>query len=128
MAKAGGQLLEAGGKVLGGVATVADGVQVLGGVNNIAQGNVATGTTDVISGGVSLGLDVAGGVALKTGVATGGTVALVGVAAGGSVALATETVHAAIEGRETPLEVADKFYGTHFSNIIGWIAGDYSGR
>lgn len=64
----------------------------------------------------------------STGVATGGTLALVGVAAGGSVALATETVHAAIEGRETPLEVADKFYGTHFSNIIGWIAGDYSGR
>jgi hypothetical protein len=47
------------------------------------------------------------------------------VLAGVSVGIAAVTVDAAIKGEDTPLDVADKFYGTHFGDIYGWVKGDY---
>ena len=60
---------------------------------------------------------------------TAATAAVTGaaiLAAVGSVALAGETIHAAATGQETPIDVADKFYGTHFGHISGWLRGEYS--
>jgi hypothetical protein len=52
-------------------------------------------------------------------VVTGGAV----VAAAGSVLLVCVTVSAAVDGAETPIEVADQFYGTHFGDMSGWVQG-----
>jgi len=54
-----------------------------------------------------------------------GTAGAVAAAAGG-VALAGATIYAASKGEETPIEVADDYYHTHFADIWGWIKGDYS--
>jgi hypothetical protein len=45
-----------------------------------------------------------------------------------SVGLAAETARASIQGRETPIDVADKFYGKHFADIAGWVSGRYRRR
>jgi hypothetical protein len=50
------------------------------------------------------------------------------VAATGSVALLGTTVHSAVKGEKTPIDVADEFYGTHFGDIVGWVSGQYSRR
>jgi RHS repeat-associated protein len=42
------------------------------------------------------------------------------IAAAGGVAVAYETIEAAREGRKTPVEVADEFYGTRFGDLVGW--------
>lgn len=48
------------------------------------------------------------------------------VVAGGSVILVCLTAKALFEGRQTPLDIADTFYGTHFSDIQGWSQGCYA--
>ncbi|WNG35552.1 hypothetical protein F0U61_19170 [Archangium violaceum] len=48
------------------------------------------------------------------------------VAAGGSVVLVCLTAKAALDGRQTPLNIADTFYGTHFGDLQGWVQGCYS--
>ncbi|WP_143196001.1 hypothetical protein [Archangium sp. Cb G35] len=48
------------------------------------------------------------------------------VAAGGSVVLVCLTVKAAMDGMETPIDIADTFYGTHFGDIHGWVQGCYA--
>lgn len=48
------------------------------------------------------------------------------LAAGGSVVLVCLTASAAWDGRETPLDIADTFYGTHFGDIQGWSQGCYA--
>ena len=50
------------------------------------------------------------------------------VAAGGSVVLVCLTLKDALDGRQTPLELADTFYGTHFGDIQGWAQGCYAPR
>jgi len=50
--------------------------------------------------------------------ATAAVTAGAAVAAAGSVALLGKTIQAALEGTETPIEVADKYYGTHFASIF----------
>jgi hypothetical protein len=55
-------------------------------------------------------------------VVTGGAV----VAATGSVLLVCLTVSAAVDGAETPIDVADKFYGTHWGDVSGWVQGQHS--
>jgi hypothetical protein len=45
-----------------------------------------------------------------------------------SVGLAAESTRAAIKGEDTPVDVADKFYGTHFGDIYGWVTGAYANR
>jgi hypothetical protein len=43
-----------------------------------------------------------------------------GIAAAGSVTLLAATARSAIRGEQTPIETADKFYGTEFSDIYLW--------
>ncbi|MFY0564506.1 hypothetical protein ACN28E_11695 [Archangium lansingense] len=35
------------------------------------------------------------------------------------------TVEAAVDGSETPIDIADEFYGTHFGDVSGWVQGQY---
>lgn len=67
----------------------------------------------------------ASGLALKSAelAAIGGTVSTIGLGIGlvtGSTVLLTDTIRAAATGDVTPLEVADKFYGTKFSDLTDW--------
>ncbi|WP_143195580.1 hypothetical protein [Archangium sp. Cb G35] len=50
------------------------------------------------------------------------------LAVGGSVVLVCLTVKAALDGRPTPLDIADTFYGTHFGDVQGWFQGCYAPR
>ena len=52
--------------------------------------------------------------------------AAVGVALVGSLVLVGVTIHSAASGEPTPIDIADKFYGTHFGDIVGWVVGRYS--
>ncbi|MFY0525888.1 hypothetical protein ACN28I_22985 [Archangium gephyra] len=63
-----------------------------------------------------------------TGATTGKTLLAGGalMAAGGSVVLVCLTLKAALDGRQTPLDIADTFYGTHFGDLQGWIQGCYA--
>jgi len=77
-------------------------------------------------GGLDLSIGTAiavkkGAIIAETGIAAGGIAALATVAAGGAVYLLGETIRAAVKGVETPIEVADKYYGTGFADIPGWI-------
>lgn len=120
--------LGTGGKVVGGALAVGGaalgGVKIGSGVNKIIEGKTAEGAIDIAEGGAELGLSIGVEAAIKSGsVAVGGSgaaLALAGVAAGGSVALAAETARAAVRGEKTPLEIADEYYGTGFSDIYGW--------
>jgi len=47
------------------------------------------------------------------------------IAAVGSGVLVCATVSAASDGVETPIDIADNYYGTHFSDVFGWIQGEY---
>ena len=117
------------------VGSAVGGYQVGKGINKMFEGKAGEGAVDVGEGTANLGLTIGVAVALKAkvvvveaGAAAGGVAALAGIAAAGSVTLAAETARAAVRGEETPLEVADKFYGTHFGNIYGWVTGAYSKR
>ncbi|WP_160174585.1 hypothetical protein [Archangium violaceum] len=35
------------------------------------------------------------------------------------------TVEAVVDGSETPIDIADEFYGTHFGDVAGWVQGQY---
>lgn len=48
------------------------------------------------------------------------------VAAGGSVVLVCLTLEAALNGTQTPLDIADTFYGTHFGDLQGWVQVCYA--
>ncbi|WP_147333125.1 hypothetical protein [Archangium gephyra] len=74
----------------------------------------------VPEGGTVAGEVGAGGAAGEL-VVTGGAV----VAAAGSVLLLCFTVEAAVDGSETPIDIADEFYGTHFGDVSGWVQGRY---
>ncbi len=47
------------------------------------------------------------------------------VAAAGSVLLLCFTVKAVVVGEQTPIDIADEFYGTHFGDVSGWVRGRY---
>ncbi|WP_143196184.1 hypothetical protein [Archangium sp. Cb G35] len=74
----------------------------------------------VPEGGTAAGEVGAGGAAGEL-VVTGGAI----VAAAGSVLLLCVTVEAAVDGSETPIDIADEFYGTHFGDVSGWVQGQY---
>ena len=61
------------------------------------------------------------GVAAGEALVTGGAV----VAAAGSILLLCFTVKAVVEGEQTPIDIADTFYGTHFGDVSGWVQGRY---
>ena len=63
----------------------------------------------------------AGGVAGEV-VGVGGAV----VAAIGSGLLVCLTASAAADGKKTPIDIADNYYGTHFGDMNGWAQGRYS--
>ncbi|WNG54708.1 hypothetical protein F0U59_07900 [Archangium gephyra] len=46
-------------------------------------------------------------------------------AAAGSVLLLCFTVKAVVDGEQTPIDIADKFYDTHFGDVSGWVQGRY---
>jgi len=124
-----GKALEVGGGVLG---SATGGWQVGTGIDQLAQGKTGEGTVNVAEGGVNLGMTIGVPALVKSGaiVAGGGAIAVTAVTlvATASVGLAAETARAAVKGEETPLDVADKFYGTHFGDIYGWASGKYSKR
>ncbi|MFY0524417.1 hypothetical protein ACN28I_15005 [Archangium gephyra] len=68
-------------------------------------------------GTTAAGAGTAGGEALVTGGAV--------VAATGSVLLLCLTVKAVMDGEQTPIDIADEFYGTHFGDVSGWVQGRY---
>lgn len=74
----------------------------------------------VPEGGATAG-EAGTGVATGEALVTGGAVA----AAAGSVVLLCLTVTAVVDGTETPIDIADRFYGTHFGDAAGWIQGQY---
>ncbi|HLL04093.1 MAG TPA: hypothetical protein VK539_26140 [Myxococcaceae bacterium] len=47
------------------------------------------------------------------------------VAAVGSGLLVCLTARAALEGEKTPIDIADRYYGTHFGDVKGWVQGQY---
>ncbi|HYO55303.1 hypothetical protein [Archangium sp.] len=61
------------------------------------------------------------GAAAGEALVTGGAV----IAAAGSVLLLCFTVKAVVDGEQTPIDIADKFYGTHFGDVSGWVQGRY---
>ncbi|MCY1078797.1 hypothetical protein [Archangium lansingense] len=61
------------------------------------------------------------GAAAGEALVTGGAV----VAAAGSVLLLCFTVKAVVDDEQTPIDIADKFYGTHFGDVSGWVQGRY---
>lgn len=77
----------------------------------------------VPEGGTAAGEAGAGGAAGEL-VVTVGSV----VAAAGSVLLFCFTVEAAVDGSQTPVEVADEFYGTHLGDVSGWVQGQYRSK
>lgn len=125
-----------GGRVMQGLAVLGaltGGIQVGSGINKIIEGKAVNGAIDVGEGSANLGLSIGTAVAVKagvltteTGLAAGTLTAGAGLAAAGSVMLLAETARAASMGEDTPIDVADKFYGTHFGDIYGWVKGDYS--
>ncbi|MFL5346059.1 MAG: hypothetical protein ACJ8AT_14820 [Hyalangium sp.] len=61
------------------------------------------------------------GAAAGEALVTGGAV----VAAAGSVLLLCFTAKAVVAGEQTPIDIADKFYGTHFGDVSEWVRGRY---
>lgn len=68
-----------------------------------------------------------GGAAVGAGGAAGEAVVVGGafVAAVGSGLLVCLTARAALEGEKTPIDIADRYYGTHFGDVKGWVQGQY---
>jgi hypothetical protein len=67
------------------------------------------------------GAKVGAGVAAGEVVVVGGAV----VAAVGSGLLVCLTASAAANGEKTPIDIADEYYGTHLSDVKGWVQGQY---
>lgn len=69
----------------------------------------------------------AAGAEVVAGGAAGETVVVVGafIAAVGSGLLVCLTARAALDGKKTPIEIADEHYGTHFGDVKGWVQGQY---
>jgi hypothetical protein len=103
------------------------GLQIGTGLDEMFHDRVGEGAVDSAEGSANLGLTIGSYAAVKSGalVAEAGTGAaavtlLAGVAAGGSITLLASTARAAVRGEETPIEIADKYYGTSFSDIYSW--------
>jgi RHS repeat-associated protein len=130
-----GRVLEGIGKFAAVFGSLLGGVQVGTGIDMMINGKVGEGAVNVGEGSANLGLSIGTTAAVKAGVLTteaglaaGVVTTGAGLAAAGSIFLVAETARAAIKGEETPIDIADKFYGTHFGNIYGWVTGAYSKR
>jgi hypothetical protein len=69
----------------------------------------------------SAGAAVEAGIPAAELVVVGGAV----IAAVGSGVLVCATANAAADGEKTPIDIADGYYGTHFSDVLGWAQGQY---
>lgn len=69
----------------------------------------------------SAGAAVSAGIPAAEVVVIGGVV----IAAVGSGVLVCATASAATDGEATPIDIADQYYGTHFSDVLGWAQGQY---
>ena len=115
------------------VGALSSGWQFGTGLNQLATGAHGEGAINVVQGGFGLGSGIGVPMAVKaagegaSALIGGSSLALSGVTllAGASVGLAAETARASLRGQETPIDVADKFYGTHFADIAGWVSGRY---
>jgi RHS repeat-associated protein len=130
-----GQVLRGLGTIAAVGGSLAGGMQVGTGVDKMLNGKVGEGAVDVGEGSANLGLSIgttaavkAGVITTEAGLAAGALTVGAGLAAAGSVLLVAETARAAVKGGETPIDIADKFYGTHFGDIYGWVTGAYSSR
>jgi hypothetical protein len=119
-----GQVVEVGGGVLG---AATGGWQAGTGIDQLVHGKTSEGAINLAEGSINLGFTIGVPALLKSGavVAGGGAAAVTGATllATSSVGLAVETARAAARGEETPIDVADTFYGTHFGDIYGWVTG-----
>ena len=121
--------------VAAGLRSVAGNMQRLGSQTLTAAGIASTAIVSAAKAAPAAIVTTAkaawAGLTTEVSVGAAGTTAVtVGafVAAAGSVALVGTSAYAAAKGREDPIDVADKFYGTHFGNIYGWVTGVYSKR
>ncbi len=103
------------------------GWQVGRGVDEIGRGRVGEGAIDLTEGAANLGLTVGTSAATKAGLlvgeagsAAGGLTLAAGAAAAGSVTLAAQSARAAVNGEATPVEVADRYYGSQLGDIARW--------
>jgi hypothetical protein len=120
-----GTVFEGLGKGLAVVGSASAGWQTGQGIEGLIEGRKGAGI-DLAEGGANLFLTIGtpllvrGGALVADAAAGAGAVTFgAGLAASGSVALAAETARAASEGRKTPIEIADEYYGSHVSNL-GW--------
>jgi hypothetical protein len=92
------------------------------------EGLSGEGLGDGVPQGV-LRLVPEGGPAAEAGAGgAAGEVVVVGgavVAAVGSGLLVCLTASAAADGEKTPIDIADKYYGSHFGDVKGWVQGQY---
>jgi RHS repeat-associated protein len=103
--------------------TITSGLQIWQGGIEISEGDTVGGRITIGEGSANLFLTYApfaSGVTSATGkYAFSGTL-LAGAAAAGSIVLVGATARAVANGEETPIEVADKAYGTRFGDIYSW--------
>ncbi|MFL5344197.1 MAG: hypothetical protein ACJ8AT_05355 [Hyalangium sp.] len=92
------------------------------------QGLSGEGLGDGVPRGV-LRLVPEGGPGVEAGAGgAAGEVVVVGgavVAAVGSGLLVCLTAKASANGEKTPIDIADKYYGTHFGDVKGWVQGQH---
>ncbi|MDR4506573.1 MAG: Ig-like domain-containing protein [Candidatus Scalindua sp.] len=108
VAQYGGKVLSVAGKGLAIFGTAKAGFQIGTGIDELISGeNTVKGAADLGFGSAKLGVEIA-----ATSMAGAGSLAAAGTGAlaAGGLWLAEESVNAANEGRETPLEIAEKHY------------------
>ena len=121
------------GKGLAVLGAAAGGWQVGTGINQMMDARTRTeGAINAGEGAANLGLSIGVAIAVKAkilvaeaGIAAGGTAALAGVAAAGSVALLAETGRAAAKGEMTPIDVADKYYGSKLGDLTSYLPSSF---
>jgi hypothetical protein len=129
-----GTVADYGAKGLGVIGSGLAGWTIGTGINEMVSGHdehhVGVGAVDVAEGGANLGLTLlsqapkvlpfdaaAGAGSLPAWAGTLGSVGA-GIAAGGGIALAGATAKAAIQGEETPVEVAEKYWSQKLGQDI----------
>jgi RHS repeat-associated protein len=113
------------GTLLNMLGWLAAGLLVHQGISEIKSGETALGVTSLMEAATNLLLQHAPQAVLtKHGslIAGGGagSVAVASLTAGASLFLMFSTIRSAIKHEETPVETADKFWGTGFGNIYSW--------
>ena len=93
------------------------GIAIGTGVVELQDEKWGAGITDIAIGGIGLTLDILAAKAVAAGTFTAGAIGAAGFAAGSSLYLAETSIKAALEGRETPVEYAQRYYGENMGSI-----------